>query len=67
MSLSQVATTLTPVDQALKQTLASKAQTNGHHYDVSEDYAGRYRFAPIEEAQVTRAMIKRSVFSLPPP
>ncbi|KAJ7672781.1 Thi4 family-domain-containing protein [Mycena rosella] len=27
--------------------------------DVAEDYEGSYRFAPIEEAQVTRAMIKR--------
>ena len=28
-------------------------------YDVKEDYNGDYRFAPIEEAQVSRAMIKR--------
>ena len=28
-------------------------------FDVKEDYAGDYRFAPIEEAQVSRAMIKR--------
>jgi len=27
--------------------------------DVAEEYDGGYRFAPIEEAQVTRAMIKR--------
>ena len=27
--------------------------------DVQEDYHGQYRFAPIEEAQVSRAMIKR--------
>ncbi|KAJ7250825.1 thiazole biosynthetic enzyme [Mycena haematopus] len=27
--------------------------------DVAEEYDGSYRFAPIEEAQVTRAMIKR--------
>ncbi|KAJ7107279.1 thiazole biosynthetic enzyme [Mycena crocata] len=27
--------------------------------DVAEDYNGSYRFAPIEEAQVSRAMIKR--------
>jgi thiamine thiazole synthase len=33
---------------------------NGHaDADVNEDYAGDYRFAPIEEAQVSRAMIKR--------
>ncbi|CAA7261595.1 unnamed protein product [Cyclocybe aegerita] len=28
-------------------------------YDILEDYKGSYRFAPIEEAQVSRAMIKR--------
>ncbi|KZT09108.1 Thi4-domain-containing protein [Laetiporus sulphureus 93-53] len=32
---------------------------NGATYDVLEDYEGNYRFAPIEEAQVSRAMIKR--------
>ena len=30
-------------------------------YNVLEDYEGGYRFAPIEEAQVSRAMIKRRV------
>lgn len=34
-----------------------------HQYDVSENYEGQYRFAPIEEAQVSRAMIKRYGFS----
>jgi len=28
-------------------------------YDILEDYKGAYRFAPIQEAQVSRAMIKR--------
>ncbi|KAG5648416.1 hypothetical protein DXG03_004990 [Asterophora parasitica] len=28
-------------------------------YDVSENYQGKYKFAPIEESQVARAMIKR--------
>jgi hypothetical protein len=28
---------------------------------VQENYEGDYRFAPIEEAQVARAMIKRLV------
>jgi len=28
-------------------------------YDVSENYEGFYRFAPVEEAQVSRAMIGR--------
>lgn len=36
---------------------------NGTHYEVSENYDGDYRFAPIEEAQVSRAMIKRHDFS----
>lgn len=31
----------------------------GTKYNVLEDYQGGYRFAPIEEAQVSRAMIKR--------
>ena len=33
--------------------------SNGAKYDVLEDYQGNYKFAPIEEAQVSRAMIKR--------
>lgn len=28
-------------------------------YEVRESYTGDYQFAPIEEAQVSRAMIKR--------
>lgn len=32
---------------------------NGTQFEVKEDYDGDYRFAPIEEAQVSRAMIKR--------
>jgi hypothetical protein len=32
--------------------------------DVAEEYDGSgYRFAPIEEAQVTRAMIKRYIIA----
>ncbi|THV00809.1 Thi4-domain-containing protein [Dendrothele bispora CBS 962.96] len=31
----------------------------GSEVDVLENYEGQYRFAPIEEAQVSRAMIKR--------
>ncbi|KAJ6477392.1 thiazole biosynthetic enzyme [Mycena vitilis] len=31
----------------------------GGKADVAEEYNGKYKFAPIEEAQVTRAMIKR--------
>ncbi|KAF8195439.1 Thi4 family-domain-containing protein [Pholiota molesta] len=33
--------------------------TDAQKYDILEDYQGNYRFAPIEEAQVSRAMIKR--------
>ena len=29
--------------------------------EVVEDYSGKYQFAPIEEADVSRAMIKRYV------
>jgi thiamine thiazole synthase len=35
------------------------ASIASHKQDVCEDYEGHYRFAPIEEAQVSRAMIKR--------
>ncbi len=41
-----------------KATLKDGPAANGT-YDVKEDYNGDYRFAPIEEAQVSRAMIKR--------
>lgn len=36
-------------------------------YDCKEDYNGDYRFAPIEEAQVSRAMIKRYASHPPSP
>lgn len=36
-----------------------KGDVHNGTYDVKEDYNGDYRFAPIEEAQVSRAMIKR--------
>lgn len=44
----------------LKKNLA---QSNGNdaQFEVKENYDGDYRFAPIEEAQVSRAMIKRYV------
>lgn len=43
------------------QTLEKPATTyaSSQKYDVSENYEGEYRFAPIEEAEVSRAMIKR--------
>ncbi|KAA1469853.1 Thi4-domain-containing protein [Dentipellis sp. KUC8613] len=37
----------------------NEAVNNKGVVDVLEDYDGKYRFAPIEEAQVSRAMIKR--------
>lgn len=40
------------------------AKANGSKVDTFqtvEDYNGKYQFAPIEEAQVSRAMIKRYV------
>ncbi|KAI0648121.1 Thi4-domain-containing protein [Trametes meyenii] len=36
-----------------------KAGVSNGTYEVKEDYEGDYRFAPIDEAQVSRAMIKR--------
>ena len=46
---------------------ANATKTDTTNYEVSENYEGKYQFAPIEEAQVTRAMIKRSVLSFPRP
>lgn len=53
-------------DEAIFFSKLSKTNgtSNGTHvdkneYDVLENYEGKYRFAPIEEAQVSRAMIKR--------
>lgn len=37
-----------------------KPSNDSATHDVAENYEGQYRFAPIEEAQVSRAMIKRS-------
>jgi len=55
-----VATYSHPIDDA-PILQAKKNGVNGSKpsYDVLEDYEGGYRFAPIEEAQVSRAMIKR--------
>ena len=40
----------------------TKTHLNGDgKVNVLEDYNGSYQFAPIEEAEVSRAMIKRSV------
>lgn len=52
---------------ALKANAALK-NGNGVSYadKVVEDYEGNYQFAPIEEAEVSRAMIKRYVGTHPP-
>ena len=39
-------------------------QANDTKYEVAEDYHGGYQFAPIQEAQVSRTMIKRYVIRL---
>ncbi|KAF7314285.1 Thiamine thiazole synthase [Mycena kentingensis (nom. inval.)] len=49
--------TLTEPAQTSSLRLNGKAAPNDSL--VNEDYNGAYRFAPIEEAQVSRAMIKR--------
>ena len=40
---------------------------NGTSYEdkVLEDYQGNYKFAPIEEAEVSRAMISRCAYTPP--
>ena len=42
-----------------KAALKDASLVSNGSYDCKEDYNGDYRFAPIEEAQVSRAMIKR--------
>ncbi|EPQ54603.1 Thi4-domain-containing protein [Gloeophyllum trabeum ATCC 11539] len=55
-----VATYSSPIDEPILQAKKNGAQINNKiSYEVLEDYDGGYRFAPIEEAQVSRAMIKR--------
>lgn len=50
----------TQLDAVDKSTLkANVAQS-----EVKENYEGQYQFAPIEESQVSRAMIKRFVVSV---
>ncbi|PCH40061.1 thiazole biosynthetic enzyme [Wolfiporia cocos MD-104 SS10] len=51
-----------PTDETIFFSKLSKTngtQVDKGSYEVLEDYTGKYRFAPIEEAQVSRAMIKR--------
>lgn len=53
---------LSPPEQTTIQAVKANIKAeNGQ--DVLEDYAGNYKFAHIEEAQVSRAMIKRFVYS----
>lgn len=40
-------------------SIASAKEAANVKHDVLENYEGKYRFAPIEEAEVSRAMIKR--------
>lgn len=47
------------LEPSVLQVKKNGFSSNGAHYEVSENYDGDYRFAPIEEAQVSRAMIKR--------
>lgn len=46
-------------EPSVLQAKRNGLSNNGTQYEVSENYDGDYRFAPIEEAQVSRAMIKR--------
>ena len=68
-----VATGVSPIDittplqmsaklSGLKGANGVKNGVNGateQAQDILEDYNGNYKFAPIEEAEVSRAMIKR--------
>ncbi|KAM6494331.1 thiazole biosynthetic enzyme [Amanita muscaria] len=45
--------------QILQDTRNDSEPIAALKYGVREDYEGNYRFAPIEESQVSRAMIKR--------
>lgn len=58
MAPAQVLQSIMPESITSLKTMNSG--TNGSaKYEISENYDGQYRFAPIEEAQVSRAMIKR--------
>lgn len=47
------------VTELIGKPTTMKIEAQDH--EVLEDYNGKYQFAPIEEAQVSRAMIKRRV------
>jgi thiamine thiazole synthase len=60
-------TTPVPLSAKLNGVNGLKNSVNGtaqQSQDVLEDYNGNYKFAPIEEAEVSRAMIKRYADSL---
>ena len=46
-------------EKAPLKTNGVHANGTGSGVDALEDYNGKYQFAPIEEAEVSRAMIKR--------
>ncbi|KAH9947583.1 Thi4 family-domain-containing protein [Amylocystis lapponica] len=54
-----VATLAPPAEQPFLLSKKNGTVIDKVAFDVSENYEGNYRFAPIEEAQVSRAMIKR--------
>jgi len=57
---------MAPVATTVEKNQTTYANGNGvsSKLDIFEDYQGNYRFAPIEEAQVSRAMIKRYFTSM---
>lgn len=49
------------LDAPLSKKTTSAANGVSFEDKVLEDYNGNYKFAPIEEAEVSRAMIRRYV------
>lgn len=47
------------VENGIGKSLKPIGGVDSTRSDAAENYDGQYRFAPIEEAQVSRAMIKR--------
>ncbi|KAF9077734.1 thiazole biosynthetic enzyme [Rhodocollybia butyracea] len=57
---SKMASVLTQTSESkLDKNNIGKLNLSNGSADVVENYEGQYRFAPIQEAQVSRAMIKR--------
>lgn len=61
MSPTAVSTPATPelFDNIALKKMNGTANGTSYEDKVCEDYAGNYQFAPIEEAEVSRAMIRR--------